>query len=141
MKNIRVKIPPAPGQEGRFADLPVFSLIQYFFCFIPDFGKWEEGIRFFGVRQAFFHPDHVVPAVKFPAAFFKAAHEAEVKGFVEMEAVHGKVWIFIVQIGNAGVKVVDLLQGKDVHEFFQKDFSDALMAAFFGKVQDRKSVV
>ena len=54
------------------------------------------------LTQVLFHPDHIVPAVKFTAAAIKFSHHAVAKTLVEMYTVPGQILVFYFTGGNAG---------------------------------------
>ena len=59
--------------------------------------------------KVLFHPDHVVPAVEFIPAPVEFARHVKPQLFMKPDAVRGKVFIFFLRTGNAGVQVQDSL--------------------------------
>ena len=69
------------------------------------------------LTQVLFHPDHIVPAVKFTAAAIKFSHHAVAKTLVEMYTIPGQILVFYFTGGNAGIQILNVLQGENLFQY------------------------
>ena len=57
------------------------------------------------ISDMFFHPNHIVPAVKLIAALVKLSHHPVSQTFVKFHAVPGQIGVLPGGIGDTGVEV------------------------------------
>ena len=74
------------------------------------FKRCEGGRGGGGIGEAFFHPDHVVPAAELEAAAGELAHGMEAHAGMEAYAGEGEVFVFFLRAGNAGVEQQQVLR-------------------------------
>ena len=66
----------------------------------------------------FFHPYHIVPAVKFITAFMKRPHLDKSHARVKMFAVFGEIFVLCYRIAYTSVKISDVHFGEFCFKFF-----------------------
>ena len=81
---------------------------------------------FFVIPDDFFHPSHIVPTAEFVRALFEVADFFKSQMPMKIHAVHRKIFVILVGIGDAGVKVLD----SDFFEFRFKRFVQNLAVTF-----------
>ena len=85
----------------------------------------------------FFHPYHIVPAVKFIAALMKLAHHPVAKVCMKLYAVFGQIFVFNFGIADTGVKVKNVLCLGNFFQNFVKSFSQTHLFAVFTDINGR----
>ena len=96
---------------------------------VKQFLERDNGFCMAGMgAKLFFHPDHTVPAVEFIAAVFKHSCQFIAQMAVEISAVSGKIFIFLIRPCDAGVKIEDILGSKCVLQSFIEFFSNPCAA-------------
>ena len=75
-----------------------------------DFRKQPDRFLFFFMLSDHpFHPDHIIPMLKFIATLIKGSDQTVPQMFMEVNAVIGKMRILPLCAGNAGVHIQDPL--------------------------------
>ena len=73
----------------------------------------------------FFHPDHIIPTVKFIAAFMKRSNHCVPHVTVKFHTVMSQIVVFITLPGNTGIGIEYILEAQALFKGRVKAAADA----------------
>ena len=84
-----------------------------------------------------FHPDHIVPGIKFSSAFFETAYCFIAEMLMKFDAVHRQMLVLNLGIAYARIQIDYILRRRDLLNCLIEPPADAVVAVVLGNVDRR----